>query len=137
MKLKEQYQELKSKNLYNIILIKSGNFYITFFYDALIFNYLFNYQLKDDKVGFPITNIDKILFELRQNKLNYIINDSNEENSISYIEYSNEQYQKLIEIAKKYELERNNNKLLLERIQYLISTNPNNYTKIKSFIDEL
>lgn len=137
MKLKEHYQELKQKNLYNIILIKSGNFYITFFEDAIIFNYLFNYQINDDKVGFPINNIDKILFELRQNKLNYIIADPNEEKSVSYIEYSNEQYQKIIETAKKYELERTNNNLLLERIQYLISTNPNNYIKIKRFIDEL
>lgn len=137
MKLKEQYQEQKIKNLYHVILIKSGNFYLTFSEDAIIFNYLFNYQIKEDKVGFPINSIDKILFELREKQLNYIIIDSNETNPIQYTEYSIESYQKILGIAQKYELEQNNNKALIQRIQYLISINPNNYNKIKRFIDEL
>lgn len=137
MKLKEQYQEQKIKNLYHVILIKSGNFYLTFSEDAIIFNYLFNYQIKEDKVGFPINSIDKILFELREKQLNYMIIDSNETNPIQYTEYSIESYQKILGIAQKYELEQNNNKALIQRIQYLISINPNNYNKIKRFIDEL
>ena len=116
MKLKEQYQKLKLQYLYHIILIKSGNFYVTFDGDASVFYYLFNYQITENKVGFPINNIDKILFELRENQLNYIIVESDEQKTIQYTEYSNEPYQKLLEKSKKYELEKKNHQQLLEKI---------------------
>lgn len=137
MRLKEQYQELKLNNLYQVILIKSGNFYITFLEDALIFNYLFGYQIKDDKVGFPVNSINKVLFELRQYELNYQIVDLKEEKPIDYKEYSDEAYQRILQTAKKYEFEQSSNQMLLNRIQYLISINPHNYDKIKRFVDEL
>lgn len=54
MKLKDKYNDLS--NLYSeyIVLIKSGNFYLTFGDSAKIMNYLFSYQIINEKLGFPL-----------------------------------------------------------------------------------
>ena len=44
MKLKDRFSSIKNRYLNDIVLIKSGSFYITFDQDAIIMNYLFSYQ---------------------------------------------------------------------------------------------
>lgn len=136
MKLKEKYNLLKTEKYDYLILIKSGTFYITFDNDALIMNNLFSYQILNSKVGFPISNLDKIISKLHNESINYIISNDNEE---EIIELKNDinLYNKNLELAKKKEFKNSLNNMLLERIKFLIENNEDNYDKIRRFIDEL
>ncbi len=136
MKIKDQYCQLKVEYSNSIILIKSGNFYVTFSEDAVIFNYLFNYQINDDKVGFPLKSLEKVLFDLKNRNLNYVIVDSLNY-QVKVQENSSEYYHEILKVAEKYQFENSMNHVLIERIKYLISGNSTNYNKIKEFIDEL
>ena len=60
MKLLKQYKILKEKYSQNIILLKSGTFYVAYENDAYILNYLLQYQINDSKIGFPKSAIDKV-----------------------------------------------------------------------------
>ena len=127
---------MKINHQTKVILFQSGSFYVTFFQDAEILNYLFSYQIHENKVGFPIKNLEKVVFQLREEKLNYIVVDNQRENII-FDQFDENTYLKLFQLASKYHLESVEQKNLLDKIQYLMKLNPNYYTKIKEFIDEL
>lgn len=136
MTLKDEYQKLKQKYPKKIILIQSGTFYVTFFQDAEILNYLFSYQIHDDKVGFPIKMKDKILFNLRNEKLNYLVLDK-EKREFSFDDNDIFSYEEILKISSQYAKQSSDTQELLDRIKSLIEINPNYYIKIKEFIDEL
>ncbi len=136
MSLKDEYQKMKINHQTKVILFQSGSFYVTFFQDAEILNYLFSYQIHENKVGFPIKNLEKVVFQLREEKLNYIVVD-NQRKNIIFDQFDENTYLKLFQLASKYHLESVEQKNLLDKIQYLMKLNPNYYTKIKEFIDEL
>ena len=54
-----------------IIFRKSGNFYQVFDDDAIILHSLFKYKIKDYRVGFPISSIDKVLEKLKEIHVDY------------------------------------------------------------------
>ena len=130
MKLQEQFTNLKEKYPNNVILLKSGNFYASYENDAYLLNYLLNYQLNDYKVGFPKAALPKVLETLKVNQINVIVEDLK-------IEYENNQYDDLLYRAKKNYYQTLNEKVLLEEISFLIKNNPENLSKIRSFIHEL
>ncbi len=136
MSLKDEYQKMKINHQTKVILFQSGSFYVTFFQDAEILNYLFSYQIHENKVGFPIKNLEKVVFQLREEKLNYIVVD-NQRKNIIFDQFDENTYLKIFQLASKYHLESVEQKNLLDKIQYLMKLNPNYYTKIKEFIDEL
>ena len=136
MTLKEEYKERKENQKGKIILLQSGSFYVTFFQDAEILSYLFSYKIHDDKVGFPIKNLEKVLFELRCKKLNYVIIRQNKKDII-YDEEEESDYFTLLKVASSYSEESLKIGNLLEEIQYILQVNPRYYQKIKDFIDEL
>ena len=136
MSLKDEYQKMKINHQTKVILFQSGSFYVTFFQDAEILNYLFSYQIHENKAGFPIKNLEKVVFQLREEKLNYIVVD-NQRKNIIFDQFDENTYLKLFQLASKYHLESVEQKNLLDKIQYLMKLNPNYYTKINEFIDEL
>ena len=136
MTLKEEYKKRKENQQEKIILLQSGSFYVTFFQDAEILNYLFSYKVHDDKVGFPTKNLEKVLFELRSKKLNYVIIRQNKK-YIIYDEEEESDYFTLLKVASSYSEESLKIGNLLEEIQYILQVNPRYYQKIKDFIDEL
>lgn len=136
MTLKEEYKKRKENQQEKIILLQSGSFYVTFFQDAEILSYLFSYKIHDDKVGFPIKNLEKVLFELRSKKLNYVIIRQNKKDII-YDEEEESDYFTLLKVASSYSEESLKIGNLLEEIQYILQVNPRYYQKIKDFIDEL
>lgn len=133
--MKEKYETQKNKNLQSIILIKSGNFYITINDDSLIMKELFNYQIIKGKVGFPINAIEKVKNKLNNLKINYLI--YNKEDDIDKNEFDNNTYNTILNECKKQEYKDNMKKLLFDRIDYLINDNADNYDKIRKFVDEL
>lgn len=65
LKFKEMYKE-------HVVIIKSGNFYYTFLDDTYIFNYLFGYQIRENKIVFPLSAKAKVKSVLNRNNVNLI-----------------------------------------------------------------
>ena len=63
----------------NVVLRKSGGFYVCFDNDAIILSYLCDYKLNNGRVGFPINTINKVINILDNNSVNYIVKDNMEE----------------------------------------------------------
>lgn len=136
MKIKDKYQELKKRYPESLILLQSGNFYITYEDDALLLHHLFSYQLSKGKVGFPRQNLKKVCSKLEEQMLNYITYSSSAEQLDSYQAEVN-QYYDYFQKIKKLEFQESVNQMLLDRIQFLLTSDSANYIKIKEFLDEL
>src|SRR5574344_2091634 len=58
----------------DILIFKSNSaFYYSKMPDAVIFNYLFNYKIINNKIGFPEGALKKVLDKFDEMKINYII----------------------------------------------------------------
>lgn len=134
MKIKEVYLDIKNKNNKHLLFIKSGMFYNAFDEDANIINLIFEYKISNNKIGFPINNIDKVMNKLNEIKINYIV--YNFDDSSIFKNFNNNSYNYYHNIYKKKEYDEKSKKILIERITYLINSNKENYNKIKEFIDE-
>lgn len=82
-----------------VVFYKCGAFYHVYNDDAFILNYLFNYNIKDNCVGFPLISLDKIITKLEELEINY--QDINND----IINFNNDNYYKYLNYGK------NNNKL--------------------------
>ena len=78
MKNKYEFYKLEYKNY--IILFKCGNFYISINDDANIMNNILNHKIIDNgsfiKTGFPVSSLNKIIIELENKQINYLIIDN-------------------------------------------------------------
>jgi len=79
-----------------VLIRKSGGFYAVYDDDAYILNYFFGYKIKDDRLGFPINSINKVINVLEDNHISYEIRN---EKSIDFNNRNN--YKKFIDISKK------------------------------------
>lgn len=109
----------------DVVLVHIGKFYYMYGKDAYILSYLFGYKLmliKDSNIyscAFPTTSFAKVIAQIENKKMNYIIVDRR--NNYDIEEKANfgnlNTYQKNWNKAKKYV----NLKLRIERInQYLL-----------------
>ena len=133
MKVKDKYEEIKILHQDEVVLFKVGSFYVTFSKDAIVLNYLFSYQINNGKLGFPISAFEKVCTNLKEKSISFYIFEEEDKN------YSSDDnlYNDVARIAEKSYYSKCSNELLLERIKNLITTNKDNYNKIKEFIDEL
>jgi len=132
MKIKDKYEDVKSLHQEEVVLFKVGSFYITFAKDAIVLNYLFSYQINNGKLGFPVSAFAKVCTNLKEKNISfYIFEDEN--NSYNS---SDNLYNDIAKIAEKSYYSKCSNELLLERVKNLIIASPDNYNKIKDFIDE-
>ena len=101
---------LKQKEKYSncVILMRAGSFYRTYDQDAIILFYLCHYQVIKNMLGFPIRSLNKVLKELKCEKVNFIVDDEmnicvdNEENYLPLYEKSLERYQLKEQINQIY-----------------------------------
>lgn len=135
MKTVDKY--IKFKEMYKdyVVLIKSGNFYYSFEDDAFILKYLFNYQIRENKVGFPLSAKAKVKSVLNRHNINLIeiIDD------YAYVlETKNTNaYEQKLEEAKSNILISNMLSNLMTSIEVKIKAENANYNLIKEFVDEL
>jgi len=135
--LKTVDKYIKYKETYNehVILIKSGNFYYTFDDDAYIMKYFFNYQIRENKIGFPISAKAKVKSILNRNNINLIevIDD------YAYVlETKNtNDYARILKEAKSSILINNMLNNLMNMIEIKVKAENSNYQLIKEFVDEL
>lgn len=135
MKTVDKYVKFKSQYKDYVVIVKSGNFYYSFGEDSFILKYLFNYQIRDDKVGFPLNAKAKVKSVLNRNNVNLIeiIDD------YAYVletKNTNEYNEKLKE-AKSSILVHNMVSNLMNTIEVKVKKEEANYRLIKEFIDEL
>lgn len=128
LKFKEMYKE-------HVVIIKSGNFYYTFLDDTYMFNYLFGYQIRENKIGFPLSAKAKVKSVLNRNNVNLIevIDD------YAYVlESKNENaYSNVLREAKSNLLISNMLNNLMNAIEIKVKKEEANYELIKEFVDEL
>ena len=135
MKTIDKYLKFKAKYKDHVIIIKSGNFYYTFLDDTYIFNYLFGYQIRENKIGFPINAKAKVKSVLNRNNINLIevIDD------YAYVLESKNAnaYQETLKSAKSHILITNMLSNLMNAIEIKVKKEEANYYLIKDFVDEL
>ena len=135
MKTVDKYIKFKSSYKDYVVLIKSGNFYYSFDDDAYILKYFFNYQIRDNKVGFPINAKAKVKSVLNRHNVNLleIIDD------YAYVlETKNEnEYESKLKEAKSNILISNMLSNLMNSIEVKDKKEEANYRLIKDFVDEL
>jgi len=125
------------KNLYKetLILIHSGNFFYTFLEDATLMNYLFGYKLVDNKVGFPISILDRIKSKLNSLKIDYVIIKNDDYYLNTFNEFNN--YNKIkkeadIVFEKKEKLNG-----LYEKIEKKVDVDELNLQRIIDYVNSL
>lgn len=133
MKVKDKYEEIKCLHQDEVVLFKVGSFYVTFSKDAIVLNYLFSYQINNGKLGFPISVFEKVCANLKEKNISFYIFEEEDKNYKS----DDNLYSDIARIAERSYYSKCSNELLLERIKNLITTNKDNYNKIKEFVDEL
>ena len=135
MKTIDKYLKFKEMYKDHVVIIKSGNFYYTFLDDTYILNYFFGYQIRENKIGFPLNAKAKVKSVLKRNNVNLIevIDD------YAYVlESKNDNaYQEKLKEAKSNLLISNMLNNLMNAIEIKVKKEEANYNLIKEFVDEL
>lgn len=135
MKTIDKYLKFKEMYKDHVVIIKSGNFYYTFLDDTYILNYFFGYQIRENKIGFPLNAKAKVKSVLNRNNVNLIevIDD------YAYILESKNAntYQEKLKEAKSNLLISNMWNNLMNAIEIKVKKEEANYDLIKEFVDEL
>ena len=135
MKTIDKYLKFKEMYKDHVVIIKSGNFYYTFLEDTYILNYFFGYQIRENKIGFPLSAKAKVKSVLNRNNVNLIevIDD------YAYIlESKNDNaYSEKLREANSNILMTNMIHNLMSAIEIKVKKEEANYELIKEFVDEL
>ena len=134
MNCKDKYINLKKEYSDYIILIKAGNFYYTYYDDAYIISYIFKYQIRDNRVGFPLNAKNKITSVLNKYEIGYI---EVLDNSYIYNYLNNNNYFNKLDEAKKCINLNKSLEDLFKLIEIKVKENNNYLLLIKRYIDEL
>ena len=123
---------ITERNIMIKLYIKGG-FYYCYGNDSIIISYLCNYKIVNNRVGFPINSINKVVNILVDNKIDYII--YNKDNVVDkYISKDNRYYNILIKaksnidinnrinniVSSLYEIDTNKLNIILEYIERVI-----------------
>lgn len=81
-----------------VILRQVGKFINVFDEDAIIISYLLNYKLVNDKVGFPMNALNKVVNTLEENKISYEVKG---EEKIEKDFKNNNKYNSILNKAKE------------------------------------
>lgn len=92
----DKYMDIKNNNIDSIVMIKVGTFYHIYDKDMIIINYLFKYKIIDDRVGFPVSALTKVINKLKKLEINYYIDDAN------FYKFADNKYQEIYEKSKTY-----------------------------------
>lgn len=71
--MKEKYFRVKGMYKDYLVFVKSGNFQNVFYGDALILHYATGYVLNNNKVGFPLKVLGKVLSKVSKLNISYVL----------------------------------------------------------------
>ena len=132
MKLIEYFKLLNLEYKNFVVLVRFGNFYKCFDDDTLIFSYLFDYKIKDNAVGFPISTLGKIVLTLKNKNISLIM-VKDEENIINY-EVIKNNYNIILKEAKENLEYKNKLNEISNKVKILLEQDINNYEKIMNYL---
>lgn len=93
---------------------------------AKIMNYLFSYQIINEKLGFPLNSLDKVSDLLNTKKINYLIYD---DDSNTYDFGEDNKYLDILNEVEQFDYNNLLEKMLLNKIKYLIKNMMKFYLK--------
>lgn len=134
MKLIDKYNSYKQKYKHAIIILKEGIFYKTFYDDAKILWYLFDYKYINDTISFGNVPYDKVILKLNKLDISYVVID-NDGVALSHIP-SEEAYLSYEALAKKSYSKAQKTEQLMEKLQKIMTVNPNYYDEIDSLLNK-
>ena len=70
-----EYIKIRNKFKDCVVLIKSGIFYYTYDKDALMLSFIMGYKKINNRVGFPINNLEKVLSILSNLRINVYVDN--------------------------------------------------------------
>ncbi len=131
----EKYLELKEEYPSHLVLLKRGKFYRTFDDDAILLSYVMNYQVIDNRVGFPLEGLFKVKSKLRSFSIDLVVLDGDK--IISEYENGESNYKAILK--ESYDKYDKNLKIdeLCKLIREKLGTNIDGYDKLKELIDAL
>ncbi len=133
MKLVEKYHVLKEKYPSEIILLKEGIFYKTFYDDAKILWYLFDYKYVGDCVSFGITPYDKVILKLQKLGIGFVVIDK--DNEVFRIKKEKEDYSAYLSLALRSFKKDAIKQEILEKVKRVLDST-DQYEKLNKVLDE-
>ena len=122
MNIENTIRLMKKVHPDSVVLIKIGKFYYAYRKDACILSCLFDYKIKNDKYkscGFPVTSLNKVMVELENQKISYLLVDRRDNYEVTHEEdfkkenRYNEVYESsLLDLALKNKIDKLNRYLL-------------------------
>lgn len=70
-----EYIKIKNKFDGCVVFIKSGVFYYTYDKDASILSFIMKYKIINNRVGFPVNNLEKVLSILSNIRINVYVDN--------------------------------------------------------------
>ncbi len=68
-----KYAQVKGMYKDYLVFVKSGNFWKVFFGDAIILHYVTGYKIVNNKLGFPLKVLGKVLSQVNRLNINYVL----------------------------------------------------------------
>lgn len=133
LKLIDRYNSYKSKYNNYIVLIKDGLFYKSFYDDAKIIWYLFDYKYINNSVSFGLTPYDKVLSKLNKLDIGYVVIDKDQEVLKSIKDEEN--YISYVELAEKAYVKNTKREKLVNKFLGIVKDREDVYDEINEFLD--
>ena len=71
--MKEKYFRVKEMYKDYLVFVKSSNFWNVFYGDALILHYVTGYKISNNKLGFPLKVLGKVLSKVSKLNISYVL----------------------------------------------------------------
>ncbi len=134
LKTVDRYNAYKEKYPCTLIIIKEGIFYKTFYDDAKIIWYLFNYKYVNDCVSFGNTPYDKVVDKLRKLDISFAIIDIDKE--VIKVTSEDEVYCSYKLLANKSYIKQSKKEKLIAKFISIVEKGEDFYEEIDSFLDK-
>ena len=135
MKLIEKSKLYKKQYPDHILIMKEGIFYKTFYEDALIMWYLFEYKYLKDTVSFGTTPYDRVLAKLNKLDISYVVIADDKE--VLKVTKDKENYESYLKISQKSYEKEAHTKELVNKLKEVLEIKPDSYEKINIMLNHI
>lgn len=134
MELIDKYAFYKRKYSDSIVFIKDGCFYRTFYEDAKVMWYLFDYKCINDSVFFSDSSYIMVLSRLNKLDIGYVIIDNDKEVLFSFED--KDSYRSYVSLATRGYQKEAMGQELFEKLKKVIEYYPESYERLNELLDE-
>ena len=131
----EKYLDLKKEYPCHLILLKRGKFYRSFDDDAMILSYIMDYQIIDNRVGFPLEGLFKVKNKIRSYSIDLVILDGDQ--IIKEQENDHSNYETILK--ESYAKYHKNLKIdeLCRLVREKLESNIDHYDSLKEYVEKI